>query len=145
MESSRTPSDKDVIGDINKLYFVVATVFVLLLITIYFVVASTEPPEDGIWHISRMFVLDMLSDVIPVFLLFLGSYVLLRRIQARQAEQSIEKITKKIRAELDDLSNRTPFMQNNLLNFPKETITNVYFQQTNEERNRQKRYTLKKS
>jgi hypothetical protein len=69
----------------------------------------------------------------------------LRRIQAKQVEKSIEEIIRKIRTELNEIVNESVGTQAITPVLPEETITNVYFQQTNEERNRQKRYVLRQA
>lgn len=83
--------------------FVIATFVVIILAVLYFWIYSMNPNEQSMWSIARELALAIIPDLIPVFLLFAGSYVLLRRTQQLWSKKETDELTSKISSRVADM------------------------------------------
>ena len=68
--------------ELDSLAFIASAVAIILLVVIYFFIAGDTKPSLPQNDIVRMFLLDIISSLIPVFLLFAELHsVLISRIQ----------------------------------------------------------------
>lgn len=87
----------------NELYFfqfIGASVVIVLLVAIYFIITFTNPNEGSNWAVARLLALSVIANLIPIFVLFTGSYALFRRIQTLRSERDTENLASKISSEI---------------------------------------------
>lgn len=96
---SREP-DHVIWTEIERIAFLSSVVAILAFTGLYFLV-QTYMQKESPWY---DFLLGVITNIIPIFLVFLFSYVFLRRIQAirsqQNSEQFISKISRQVNADL---------------------------------------------
>jgi hypothetical protein len=88
--------EKDLWKELDKLAFWASALAIAVFAASYFIIAGTAPSEDSFWAIVRTFALDIIANLIPTFLLFAGSYALLRRIQILKAQRETEDLSEEL-------------------------------------------------
>lgn len=83
--------------ELDRLAFISSTFLIVVLIVIYFVVAQSTPTS-----VIREFILAIITNLIPVLIIFVISYVLLRHFQEIRSEKDtnnlIEQMSKRLEA-----------------------------------------------
>ena len=95
--------EKNLWKEMDRLAFWASIAAIVILTVIYFAIGRMKPDEESIWSTACVFVLDIIANLIPVLLLFMGSYALLRRIQAFRTEQETEELASKIASKVAGL------------------------------------------
>jgi hypothetical protein len=82
--------EKELWKELERLAFWVAMLLTVLSVVAYFVIAGSVPenpePSD-----VRVFVLNVITNLVPTLLLFVVGYIFLRRIQSMKAEKEAEE------------------------------------------------------
>jgi uncharacterized membrane protein YhaH (DUF805 family) len=89
--------ENELLKELDRLAFIGSAFLMLILIVVYFVV------DQGTHHsIVQDFVLSVVTNLIPVLIIFVASYVLFRRVQEIRSEKStfnlVEQMIKRIGA-----------------------------------------------
>jgi hypothetical protein len=84
--------EQELLRELDRLAFVVSGVMILILSAVYFIVAEAE----GIPSAVREFVLSVTVNLIPIFLIFVASYALFRRIQTIKSDQETDELVGRI-------------------------------------------------
>ena len=77
--------------EIDRLYAWISIGIILVLALIYFIVYSFVPES-----FARSLALNVISDLIPVFIVFVGAYWFLRRIQQFRSQEEITRLSDSI-------------------------------------------------
>jgi hypothetical protein len=93
MEQKR---ERELLRELDKLAFIASGVIIAVLIASYFVVAS----NTELLPIVREFIQGIILNLIPIFLLFVVSYALFRRIQTIKSEHETDELAKRIASEI---------------------------------------------
>ena len=88
--------EKEVWKELDRLTFLASIVAIVILVAIYFIIGEMKPSEESIWNTVKVFVQDIIINLIPVFLLFMGSYAVFRRIQTLRSERETEDLASKV-------------------------------------------------
>lgn len=100
--------EKSLWKEIDKFAFLVSAAVPVILAVVYFVVAGARPSEGTIWSIARTLALDVIANVIPTFLLFAGSYLLLRHLQLLRSEQETEQLADRVALQVVEMLRKQP-------------------------------------
>lgn len=100
MNRSNSDRTKRLLKQIDEVTFATSAIIIFLLTTAYFIIDHSVGNTQ-----IRSFFLAVITNLIPTFLLFSFSFVLLRKIQKIRTEQEtdnlVEQISERIRAECD--------------------------------------------
>lgn len=111
--------DDDVWKELDRLAFIATIVIIFLLLIAYFLIAQSPRPENKYWDITRTFLLDVIPNLLPTFLLVAGSYALIRRIQTirerKQADLLSEQIASKVADKIFEFLATTEPKNNNFM------------------------------
>lgn len=89
MEESR---EKKLLQELDRLALVASIVSIIIFGVVYFVVANA--PDIPL--VVSEFVLGLILNLIPIFLIFIVSYLLIRRIQTIKSERETEDLASKV-------------------------------------------------
>ncbi len=98
MNNSKNKKDKStsaLLSAIEKLGAIGAVATIIVLIGAYYWIASTAPDEEYLQH-TRDLCLSLLTGIIPVFVLFVLSYALLREINEHRELEKHESFAKAV-------------------------------------------------
>jgi hypothetical protein len=122
----------------DQLSFWVSAVAMILLAGAYYLISLTTPDPNSFWDIAKSFSLNVITNLIPVILLFIGSYALLKRIQKLRTEHETEELAEKI-------SIMVASAIKDQLSLPKESLNKSEVQQENKQNVRQQIRELQES
>lgn len=88
--------EKNLWKELDALAFWASTIAIIILAIAYFVIGGIKPSEESIWSLACSFAMEIIANLIPVFLLFAGAYAFFRRIQAMRSEQETEELVSRI-------------------------------------------------
>lgn len=77
---------------IDRLIFIIAILGLIILIGSYFLVANSEHIESTV----RNLILNIITNIIPTFLLFIGAYLVFRRIENLRSERDADEIANRV-------------------------------------------------
>lgn len=102
---------------------VLLAIFVLILILVtYLIVGSLMKPGEGFLGLVRELILDVLGNIIPVFLAFLVVFYLFRKSQALKAEKESEELVSKFAVELEQAVGSQTAIFSSKLSTTKDTM-----------------------
>jgi hypothetical protein len=90
MNGSHTPA---LLRHVQFLFLVGAAVLLAIVTLVYFWVGNQDFPAHSQLRLFQSFVMSVATDMVPVFLIFVGSYAFLRKTQQIQAEHDREALT----------------------------------------------------
>jgi len=83
--------------------FLLAAAVLVILVVAYVVISLASQSGTSLGNILCTFGLDIIANLIPVCLLFIVSYLLLRRVQALRSEQETQQLLSKLSSEVRKL------------------------------------------
>jgi membrane protein implicated in regulation of membrane protease activity len=102
------PHTQELLRQFDRYTIIVAIGSIIVLSVAYFVLGSFNLSPGSIWDMARQFAMSLITNLIPVFLLFAVTYALFRQVQQIKSEQEIEslvgKIGKAVNSELEGIS-----------------------------------------
>lgn len=110
MSNKDIPKIEKLIKNIDRLGARSALGIVAALGAFYFLIAySRDPQPQNGWQIAIELALSIITNIIPIFLLFLLSYTLLREINEIKDEDKVQRLLRKFREEISSiLEERNP-------------------------------------
>lgn len=85
---------------IDRLIFIVAVLGLIILVGVYFFVAKLE----SIDNILRELILNVISNIIPTSLLFIGAYLIFRQIDKLRSERDVDEIADRVIFRLTEIA-----------------------------------------
>lgn len=89
MENKR---ETDLWKQIDGLIFIVSILGLIILVGAYFIIANLENIDTTL----RELILSVITNIIPTFLLFIGAYLVFRRIEKLRSERDADEIADKV-------------------------------------------------
>ena len=92
---------KELLGEMQRLFVLVAVVAVVVLAGIFFLAGyqlPANPDPERTAYVSYSFVMAITANLIPVFLLFVASFVALKKINRIQAEEEQTELAGLVKA-----------------------------------------------
>ncbi len=96
MTDKREQREKALWKELDRLAFWASLFTITLLTVAYFLIASSAPSDTQVLSIAHTFALNVIANLIPTFILFVVSYVLLRRVQNLKTSKESEEIAEEI-------------------------------------------------
>lgn len=90
------PHTKVLLRQFDRYTIIGAIVSILGLSIAYFVLGLLKISPGSIWDMARQFAMALITNLIPVFLLFAVTYLLFRQVQQIKSEQEIQSLVEKI-------------------------------------------------
>jgi hypothetical protein len=96
----REEREKQLLSELDRLAFIASGIAIAILASLYFVVGLQVQSANPFLLVAREFVLAIITDLIPILIIFLISYTLFRRIQTIKAEQQTSDLAVQIAQEI---------------------------------------------
>jgi len=96
MNLSQPHNIQALLRQLDKWAIIVAIGAIIVLSVAYFVLGSFSLSPGSIWDMARQFSMSLITNLIPVFLLFAITYALFLQPQQIKSEQEIESLVGKI-------------------------------------------------
>ena len=94
--------EKNLWKELDRIAFIASAVAIVLLCVAYYFIGLTNPTPGTSNFVLRAFMLDVIANLIPAFLLFAGSYAVFRRIQALRSQREVEELASTVSAKVMD-------------------------------------------
>src|SRR5689334_18862521 len=80
----------------DRVLYLAAIILIVLLTSLFFVLATSAPPQNSIVSSVYEFVAAIITNVVPVLIIFTLSFALLRRIELVRVEQQRKELAENI-------------------------------------------------
>jgi heme/copper-type cytochrome/quinol oxidase subunit 2 len=84
--------ESDLWKQIDRLIFIISVLGLIILVGAYFIIANLQTIDA----IIRNFVLNIIVNIIPTFLLFIGAYLVFRHIEKLRSERDTDELADKV-------------------------------------------------
>lgn len=92
--------ESDLWKQIDKLIFIIAILGLIILIGGYFIVANLKTIDPTL----RELILNVITNIIPTSLLFIGAYLVFRHIEKLRSERNTDEIADKVIMRLTEIA-----------------------------------------
>lgn len=84
------------LNEIDRQFLVSSILAIIVLVISFFVISNSKPDAGSFLENAKLLTLALITNIIPVGLLFIGSYFLYRRIQQIKDSNQISEISSKV-------------------------------------------------